>query len=179
VLALCALATVIAACEPAEPAKPKPVYGSITAYNHTGDYIHQFYINGTWGGNSFAYGGGGGGVCCIGYPAQWHEGLSATVRWTTSSSDPTDKSEDAATEYWHEKVVPIERYTEDDLGDLRVHFLPDGEVRLIVSVMGARHPDYPGPAYPVAPPGWPPWEKSKTDEPDPGTSTTKHQGAHQ
>ncbi len=30
---------------------------NISPYNHTGDYIHQLYIDGQWGGNSRAYGG--------------------------------------------------------------------------------------------------------------------------
>ncbi|MBS0425976.1 MAG: DUF3304 domain-containing protein [Proteobacteria bacterium] len=137
--------------------------GSITAYNHTGDYIHQYYINGQWGGNSFAYEGGGSFVCCAEFPAQWHEGLSATVRWTTSSSDPKATG-DAAEEHWHEKVVPIERYTSE--GNLNVHFLPGGDVRLVVSLAGAGHPDYPGPAYPEKPPGWPPWNPPTPVSPD-------------
>ena len=132
--------------------KPNPtedtVAASITSYNHTPDYIHQFYVDGTWAGNSFAYGGGGSFVCCIVYPRTWHPGLTATVKWTTSSSDPNAEG-DAAKEHWHEAVVPIEKYVE--AGKLNVHFLPDGKVRLIISSKVAGHRDYPGPSYPVKP----------------------------
>ena len=132
--------------------KPAPtddeVAASITSYNHTPDYIHQFYVDGTWAGNSFAYGGGGSFVCCVVYPKNWRPGLTATVKWTTSSSDPNAEG-DAAKPHWHEAVVPVERYV--GAGTLHVHFLPGGEVRLIVSSKAAGHPDYPGPSYPVKP----------------------------
>lgn len=132
--------------------KPDPMddkaTASITSYNHTPDYIHQFYVDGTWGGNSFAYGGGGKFVCCVVYPKTWRPGLTATVKWTTSSSDP-NATGDAAKPHWHEAVVPIEKYVET--GTLHVHFLPEGKVRLIISNWVAGHPKYPGPAYPVKP----------------------------
>ena len=132
--------------------KPDPVEGkataSITSYNHTPDYIHQFYVDDTWGGNSFAYGGGGSFVCCLVYPRTWRPGLTATVKWTTSSSDPNAEG-DAAKEHWHETVVPIEQYVE--AGTLHVHFLPGGEVRLIISNWAAGNRNYPGPAYPIKP----------------------------
>jgi hypothetical protein len=132
--------------------KPDPMddkaTASITSYNHTPDYIHQFYVDDTWGGNSFAYGGGGKFVCCIVYPRTWHPGLTATVKWTTSSSNP-NATGDAVKPHWHEAVVPIEKYVET--GTLHVHFLPENKVRLIISSKGAGHPDYPGPAYPVKP----------------------------
>ncbi len=133
--------------------KPDPMDGkataNITSYNHTPDYIHQFYVDGTWGGNSFAYGGGGSFVCCLVYPKTWRPGLTAKVKWTTSSSDPNAEG-DAAQEHWHEAVVPIENY-EKPASTLYVHFLPEGKVRLIISNKAAGHPDYPGPAYPVKP----------------------------
>ena len=44
------------------------MFTQLSAYNHTGDYIHQYYVNGRGGGNSRAYGGGGSFVCCIAYP---------------------------------------------------------------------------------------------------------------
>lgn len=124
---------------------------NISPYNHTEDYIHQLYVNEAYGGNSRAFGGGGSFVCCIVYPREWHEGLTAKVRWTTSSSVPGGSPE----ETWHEKIVPIERYERTGT-TLNVHFLPDHEVRLIVSSKGAGHPEYPGPDAPDPPPGWPP-----------------------
>ena len=133
--------------------KPHPMddkaTASITSYNHTPDYIHQFYVDGTWGGNSFAYGGGGKFVCCLVYPKTWRPGLTAKVKWTTSSSDP-NATGDAVKEHWHEAVVPIERYAEE-ADTLHVHFLPEGKVRLIISNKGPGQRNYPGPSYPVKP----------------------------
>jgi hypothetical protein len=83
------------------------------------------------------------------YPGQWRPGLVATVRWTTSSSDPKATGDEAVGK-WHEKVVPIDPYKQPGT-TLNVHFLPKGEVRLVISSMGAGHPDYPGPDYPVMP----------------------------
>ena len=140
---------VLTACTTKTAPTDDEVAASITSYNHTPDYIHQFYVDGTWAGNSFAYGGGGKFVCCVAYPKNWHPGLTAKVKWTTSSSDPNAEG-DAAQEHWHEAVVPIERY-EEEADTLNVHFLPEGKVRLIISSMVAGQPNYPGPPYPVKP----------------------------
>lgn len=151
-LTLCALALLVlplVACSGKKRA-PESQSANISAYNHTGDYIHQFYVDGAGGGNSRPYGGGGSFVCCISYPAKWRPGLSAKVKWTTSSGNPKDTSPEAAVEHWHEKVVSIEKYDEPG-GLLNVHFLPNGEVRLIISNKRAGAKDYPGPAYPAKP----------------------------
>ena len=144
------VAPMVACSNNPEPGLPADkMTAQINSYNHTEDYVHKFYVDGTWGGNSFAYGGGGGFVCCVIYPRRWVPGLVARVRWTTSSSDP-DATGDAATEKWHEKTVPIEKYSEPGAW-LSVHFLPRGEVRLIISSVVAGHPDYRGPPAPVKP----------------------------
>ena len=135
-------------CNGDEPDKG-PAIAQISAYNHTADYIHEFYINGRWGGNARAYGGGGGFVCCIGYPREWRPDLTATVRWSTSAS--RNKPFTGVT--WREEVVPIERY--DQLGSLNVHFLPDNKVRLIISPGSPGFPGYRGPAAPEKPADWP------------------------
>lgn len=126
---------------------------NISAYNHTGDYIHQFYVDGQGGGNSRPYGGGGSFACCISYPAKWRSGLNATVKWTTSSGIAGDTRPEASVERWHEKVVALDKYDVPE-GLLNVHFLPDGDVRLVISNKGAGAVGYPGPSYPAKPPGW-------------------------
>ena len=136
--------------------KPEQMVAQLSAYNHTGDYIHQSYVDGQGAGNVFAYGGGGSFVCCIQYPKVWREGLTAKVRWTTSSSNPSASGPEAE-ETWHEKIVPIEHYTEPGTR-LNVHFLPGNQVRLIITSMTAGWPGYPGPAAPMKPPGYPPWK---------------------
>ncbi len=149
---LVALSFALAACNPAAAVDEK-MTANISGYNHTADYIHQFYIDGQGGGNAFAYSGGGSFVCCIRYPKNWRPGLTAKVRWTTSSSDP-GATGDAASEHWHEKVVPVERFTTPGT-TLNAHFLPGGEVRLIITSMTAGWPGYPGPPAPVKPDDFP------------------------
>jgi hypothetical protein len=149
---LCASASLLLACnKEAGGLPPDKTAAQITAYNHTPDYIHQFYVDDAWGGNVFAYVGGGKFVCCVVYPRKWYPELKVTVRWTTSSSDPNATGDDAVG-HWHETIVPIEQY--DKPGTVQVHFLPDRKVRVIVSDYFASHPDYPGPRSPVKPTGF-------------------------
>jgi hypothetical protein len=133
--------------------KTDQMTAQLSAYNHTPDYIHQYYVDGQGGGNSYAYGGGGSFVCCIVYPKDWRAGLTAKVRWTTSSSDPKATG-DAATEKWHEKTVAIDRYDKPGTR-LNVHFLPRGEVKLIITSQTAGYPGYPGPDAPEKPADFP------------------------
>ena len=145
------MATGLIGCEQ-KPKIAEPAYIKMRAYNHTEDYVHQYYLDGAWGGNSFAYGGGGKFVCCIGVPEKWRPGLTATVRWTTSASRASKKPYTGET--WHEQVVEIEPY--DKVGNtMNTHFLPDNKIRLIVSNFSSGYPNYPGPAYPEKPAGWP------------------------
>lgn len=143
------MTTALSACSGSSPPPSETASANLSGYNHTEDYIHEFYVDGTWGGNVFAYGGGGSFVCCIAYPRQWREGLAAKVRWTTSSSDP-EATGDAIKGKWHETVAPIERYTQPGT-TLNVHFLPEGKVRLIITSGSAAQPGYPGPPPPVKP----------------------------
>lgn len=154
----------LAACSQ-ESRLPPTATANISPYNHTSDYIDQISIDGQGGGNSRAYGGGGSFVCCISYPRQWHQGLSATVRWRTSSSDPTITHEQNVYQL-HEKTVPIERYEQTGTR-LNVHFLPNHNVRLIIWNGDADTEGYPGPAAPEPPPNWPPWLQADNLKPMP------------
>jgi len=127
-----------------------PATAQVSAYNHTEDFIYQFYIDGSGGAGVRAYEGGGGFVCCIGYPREWRPDLSVTVRWTTSASKPKPYTG----ETWHEKIVPIDQYTAPGT-TLNIHFLEQGNVRLIISNMGSGNPAYPGPQPPEKPADWP------------------------
>ncbi|WP_354687513.1 DUF3304 domain-containing protein [Cupriavidus necator] len=113
-------------CTSVDQHSPAIRNGKGTAHNHTADYIHQFYVDGSWGGNVYAYSGGASFVCCVQYPGQWRSNLEVKVRWTTSSSGPNAKG-DAAAGRWHEANVSVERY--DRLGIVHVHFLAGGHVR--------------------------------------------------
>jgi len=108
---------------------------SIIAYNHTSDYIHEFYVNGAMGPNVRAHGGGGATTCCIELPQQWRSGLQAIIEWTTSQNEET---------VWHKKSVPLPDYGTEE-GMMQVHFMPELQVMIVVSNLFAEHPDYPGP----------------------------------
>lgn len=146
---LALMASALTACSKDVGLPPGKSSAQISGFNHTEEYIHAFYVDGAWGGNVFAYSGGGSFVCCIVYPTQWREGLTAKVRWSTTSSDPKATGTAAETR-WHERVVPIEAYREPGT-TLNVHFLPGGEVRLIVFSGSDRAPGYPGPQVPPKP----------------------------
>jgi len=148
-MAACAQAAPDSPSVSAKAAAPAKATANLSAYNHTPDYIHEYWVNGQFGANAFAYGGGGSFVCCIVYPRQWTPGLTAVVRWRTSNSDPKGPLNEA----WHEKTVPIDRY--DRTGStINVHFLPGNEVRLVISNSDAYVPDYPGPCGPRKPAGF-------------------------
>lgn len=140
---------VMSACSKSDEQPVDKATAQISGYNHTEDYIHQFYVDGAWGGNVFAYSGGGKFVCCLIYPMNWREGLTAKVRWSTSSSDP-NATGPAAEEQWHEAIVPIEPYKEAGTR-LNVHFLQGNVVRLIISNGSDEMPGYPGPQLPPKP----------------------------
>lgn len=114
--------------------------GSIIGYNHTDEYIHEFYVDGTMGSNLFAYSGGGGVTCCGTFPRQWREGLKVTVEWSTTPSKITA----GARIHWHKKSVPLKKYGPEG-GMMHVHFLPNLEVVVVISNLYAGSPDYPGP----------------------------------
>ena len=148
-LSIALMATTMTACSKDNGLAPDKASAQITGYNHTAEYIHRFSVDGAWGGNVFAYGGGGSFVCCVIYPRQWRPGLTATVKWSTSSSDPEATGDDIVGK-WHEAVVPVEKYDIPG-GALNVHFLPEGKVRLIVTNGSADQPNYPGPPPPIKP----------------------------
>jgi hypothetical protein len=143
------MASALTACSKDKGLAPDKATAQLSGYNHTAEYIHEFYVDGAWGGNVFAYSGGGSFVCCLVYPRQWREGLSAKVRWSTTSSDPKAAGT-AAESRWHELVVPIEPFKEPGT-TLNVHFLEGGKVRLIVFSGSDLAPGYPGPRLPPKP----------------------------
>ena len=51
-LSLLVLAVLLVGCKAEEPDKG-PASARISGYNHTEDYIHRFFIDGSWGGERF------------------------------------------------------------------------------------------------------------------------------
>ena len=101
----------------------------IVPYNHTDQYIDAVYVNGRWGGNSFAHSGGGSFVCCVKLPARPPKGFTVTVGW----EDKDGKR--------HERNVLVPEFSEP--GNLMVHFLRQDRIKVFVSNVYLRHPDYP------------------------------------
>lgn len=149
VLPIALMTSALGACSKDNGLDPDKATAQLSGYNHTGDYIHEFYVDGAWGGNVFAYSGGGKFVCCLIYPKEWRTDLAAKVRWSTTSSDPKATGP-AAEVRWHEAMVPIEQYREPGT-TLNVHFLPGHKVRLIVFSGNDLAAGYPGPTLPPKP----------------------------
>ena len=88
---------------------------SIFAVNHTPYNISEFYVNSKWGGNLSALGWGSGMVCCTYLPSQWHEGLTAKVRWTYSEAINDAHGKPIGETVWYESDAPILPYQNWDV----------------------------------------------------------------
>ncbi|EJD6400716.1 DUF3304 domain-containing protein [Providencia rettgeri] len=136
----------LTACSPDTSANMLPA--NIWGFNHVKDtYVNWYTVNG-------ARGRGAVGVCCVMVPEKWTPNQNVVVEWEVDpNASPgdmpgvTDPKFDAYMEkhkanYRHyRKVVPIPQY--DDACDVHVHFLPCQEVKITLSCLATRHPDYP------------------------------------
>lgn len=104
--------------------------------NYTGNYIHSASVNGAGGGNMSAWGAASATVCCTSIPRVWSPNMKVKVRWNMPIG---------IKDVFKEKVVFVEKY--DGLGDIYMNFLPNDEVRVIVSRDGPLAPDYPIPHF--------------------------------
>lgn len=107
--------------------------------------VTDFWVNGAAG---FQASDGNAGAPSPVLPEKWHPGLTVHVVW-----DVRDWEHDKGTT--HEADVPVDPYTEDG-GDVLVHFLANGTVRVVVSDLGPRAANYPGPHDPI--PRKRPWD---------------------
>ncbi|MCE8026268.1 DUF3304 domain-containing protein [Billgrantia aerodenitrificans] len=100
---------------------PMPTDTSIRGHSHIDRPVHNFWINGRWGGNLDPYGGGGT-VCC-----QSISGDTAEMVWvygrTVEEFERGDEPER------HHVTLPMPKRTREDRY-LHVHFLPNHEVKL-------------------------------------------------
>lgn len=101
----------------------------IVPYNHTDRYIDAVYVNGRWGGNSFAHSGGGKFVCCVTLPRRPPEGFTVKVGWDDDEGQH------------HERDVALPPFMKS--GDLSVHFLRGDQIKVFVTEYSLWNPDYP------------------------------------
>jgi len=107
----------------------------ITGINYTDTYVSLFTVNGYPGPNVMPHGGGAGGVCCISVPEVWKPNMTVTVMWTDRrNANPV---------VWKTKVVEVPQYRPEDMGHFAVHFFPNDEVKVLVTMLYPHHPDYP------------------------------------
>lgn len=140
-LALLLLLPALAACKGRTASTPVAVLG----YNHTDAYIAQFLVNGGSGGSADSHSEGGT-VCCVVLPDRWTPDMKVEIEWTTDL------------ETFQKKTVAIPKYNQ--LGNLAVHFLRNGEIKVFVTNLVLGHPDYPltGPEAPLREGENPVWE---------------------
>lgn len=112
---------------------------SMGGIDHLADNLSvtDFWVNGAAG---FQAGSGNAGAPSPPLPEKWHPGLTAHVVWYVRDWEHDTSSK-------HEADVPVDPYTED--GNVWVHFLANGTVRVVVSNVGPRSPTYPGPHDPI------------------------------
>lgn len=155
---------ILTACASPTDSHPTAVGGvgtTIVAVGHLGSMvgIPNFYVNGTWGGNSKGWGGGGGGNCCVNLPSNL-KNTSITVKWETCDISHIEFRDNKrvdpnaeCTSAWHEAVVPVHS-SEKDPGShfgLVIHFMPGNKIEAWTSDKGIGSVDYPGPKYPRGP----------------------------
>ncbi len=120
------IAFLLAACRLADDVGPVGVLG----YNHTDTDVSQFLVNGAAGGGFVEAHHEGGTSCCVSIPKNWRSGLTAEVEWKTDLKSYTRRS------------VVIPEYEPSD-GQMAVHFLRNGDVKIFVTSLFPGHPNYP------------------------------------
>lgn len=115
---------------------------ALTGIDHLADHVsvQDFYVDGTPGAQA---GQGGSLVCCVKLPNAWRPDLTVEVRWFVQNWRDCIYT-------GHSGRVPVERY--DQLGQMWVHFLADGNVRVVSSNYYPEGARQPGSKYPVKDP---------------------------
>lgn len=106
------------------------VPANVIGYNHTDRDIGHFTAGGTGGGFLHAHHGGGKFSCCIGIPKHWNPTYAVTIGWT-----------DDHDENYQERLIKVPNYEKS--GNLDVHFLQNGDVKVFVTSLTLWHAEYP------------------------------------
>ena len=141
---------VLAGCKAPPTQANKLESVSMFATNHTMYNVTEFYVNDQWGGSPSALNKGGSIVCCSYLPSQWHEGLTAKVRWTYSQAINDAHGKPIGETVWYEYDAPVLPF--QSLQDIVVHFFPDGTAKIVV--LSPENVSQPPIADPVRPKGW-------------------------
>ena len=138
------LATTLMACA---AGKDEGIGTGITGIDHLADHlsVQNFWVDGY---NAAQAGKGGRTVCCATLPRKWRPGLKVQVRWEVVNWRDSKGA-------CYIRDVPVEPY--EEVGQLWVHFLSDGGVRVVSSIDGPRSPSYPGPRDLIPPKH--PWDQ--------------------
>ena len=136
---------------------------NITGADYAGTGIRAFRVKNpdvpdAYGdGGSMAPYGGGGIRCCYQVPKQWHEGLTAEIEvyYPLKGKNGDEMVEDlkkreAAGNVTETFKVPVPKYRAPAEGTLWVQFMPDKEIKVVVSDLSPDHEDFPGDVK-----GWP------------------------
>ena len=160
------LVSALTACQ--SPSREATFGASLSGIDHLANYlsVSDFSVNGTGG---FQAGTGARTTCCVVLPDKWHPGLTAHVTWNVSNWKDNARSGS------YEADVPVDQYAEH--GQVWLHFLENGTVRVVVSDYYPRSPDYPGPHDPI--PQKQPWDDYPQSwvkkRPNLGESTTNNE----
>lgn len=100
--------------------------------NHTGNYIYSASVDGAGGGNMARWGEGSANICCTTIPRVWYPSMKVLVRRNMP---------EGVKDVIKEKVVEVEKYERP--GGIYMHFLPNDEVRVVVSRVAPGNPAYP------------------------------------
>jgi len=129
------------ACAASPSEKEEGAGVGITGIDHLANHlsVQNFWVNDY---NAAQAGKGGSTVCCAIVPRKWQPGTKVHIRW-----DVTNWRERTSQSY--ERDVELDRY--DEIGQLYVHFLANGQVRAVLSNYAPWGNAYPGPRDPIPP----------------------------
>lgn len=120
---------------PARRVEQESTYGAqIGIVNHTNRYIYSATVDGRGGGHSEAFNAGIGNMCCATLPVIWHPGLKVSVTWDM----PAGREH-----VYKTKTVDVEKYGTP--GSLYLHFFPDDEIRVVVTMWAGDSKEHPIP----------------------------------
>ena len=143
---IAAFVSYLSACQTVSP-QPKLTGVGMTGVDYLADHlsVQDYWVNGRAG---FQAGKGGSNVCCASVPETWYPGAQIEVRWEVDNWRK-------ATWRCYRRMVPLDRY--DTLGHLYVQFLPDGQVRAVLSDYVPWSINFPGTRLPI--PKKEPWNQ--------------------